>query len=200
MLRFLRQKPALTYALIGLLGAVFILIVWQDEESGGIESASDLRGPREPDGFIVNAVYSAFDQSGQLSSRIATERAEQFDDEQYALMENPRSAVFEQESGIPWTITAEKGRYDLATELLLLSGDVRVVRTNSGLAPSQLLSESLTLDNLNRIVHTEAPVTLLDYRGTTDAIGMRAWVDERVIEFESQVEGEYVIDNIKQKP
>lgn len=199
MLSILRRRPALNYALIGLLGAVFLLMIWQDEESSGAGSTADLRGPREPDGFIVNAVYRAYDQTGQLSSRIESARAEQFEDEQYALMENPESAVFEKETRIPWNITAEAGRYDLNTELLLLSGNVRVVRSNPGMAPSQLLSERLTLDNLNRIVHTEAPVTLLDYRGTTDAVGMRAWIDDRIIEFQSQVEGEYVTDNIKNR-
>jgi lipopolysaccharide export system protein LptC len=200
MLALLRKKPALTYCLIGILLAFFILIIWQDEENSMSSDDTGLRGPREPDGFIVNALYRSYDVDGNLSSRIETERAEQFEGEQYALMDRPRGAVFEHETRLPWLISADDGRYDLKTEQLLLLGDVEVIRENPELAPSRLLTERLTLDNRERIVHTEAPVTLLDFRGTTDAVGMRAWIDERVIEFESQVEGEYVTENIGEKP
>lgn len=198
MFVLLRRYPPLTYALIGVLGAFFILILWQNEESPVGASVTDLRGPREPDGFIVNAVYRSYDAGGNLSSRIETERAEQFEGEAYALMEQPVATIFEQKTGLPWLISADDGRYDLGTEQLLLMGNVEVLRENPGLAPSRMLTERLTLDNQERIVHTEAPVTLLDFRGTTDAVGMRGWIDERAIEFESQVEGEYVTENIRE--
>lgn len=200
MFALLRKRPALTYALIGILGAVFLFIVWQDEESAIGKDRVDLRGPREPDGFIVNAVYRAYDVDGNLSSRIESERAEQFEGDQYALMEKPGGAVFERETRVPWVISAQNGRYDLASEQLLLLGDVEVVRENPGMVPSQLLTERLTLDNQRRIVQTEAPVTLLDFRGATDAVGMQGWIDERVIELKSQVEGEYATENINEKP
>lgn len=196
----LSKKPALTYSLIGLLTALLLYIVWQDEEGGSPTDSAELRGPREPDGFIVNGVYRAYGSDGALSSRIETVRGEQFEGDQYAQLAQPRGAVFEKETGLPWLISASDGRYDLESEQLLLVGAVEIVRDNPGLAPSRLLSERLTLDNRQRIVHTEAPVTLLDFRGTTDAVGMRAWVDQRVIEFESQVEGHYVIENLKKTP
>lgn len=196
MFSVLRKKPILTYCLIGLLAAVLLFIVWQDEEGNMGTGAADLRGPREPDGFIVNGTYRAYGADGNLSSRIETVRAEQFEGEQYAMLEEPRGAVFEQKTRLPWLISASDGRYDLESEQLLLSGDVEVLRENPGIAPSRLLSESLTLDNRQRIVHTEAPVTLLDFRGITEAVGMKAWVDQRIIEFESQVEGEYVTENL----
>lgn len=200
MLSFLRRKPLLTYVLIGLLTAGFLLIIWQDEERTiGTESA-DLRGPREPDSFIVNAVYRSYNSQGDLASRIESPRAEQFENDQYALMDEPRATVFEQETRLPWQIDARNGRYNLETELLRLEGDVEVLRENPGLAPSRMLTERLTLDNRQRIVQTDAPVTLLDYRGTTDAVGMEAWIDERVIEFKSQVEGKYVTNTTPDQP
>lgn len=197
MLGLLRRKPALTYFLIGLLAALFVLMVWENEEATLDPDAAELRGPREPDGFIVNAIYRAYGNDGNLSSRIESRRAEQFEGEQYALMEAPRGAVFEQETRRPWLISANDGRYDLNTEQLQLFGDVEIVRENPGMASSRVLSERLTLDNQQRIVHTEAPVTILDFRGTTEAVGMRGWIDERVIELESQVEGNYDTKNIE---
>ena len=63
--------------------------------------------------------------------------------------------------------------------------------TVGGSTESQLKTESLTLDNKQRIVHTDAPVVMTDPSGVTRATGMKAWIDERIVELNSQVEGQY---------
>ncbi len=54
-----------------------------------------------------------------------------------------------------------------------------------------LTTSTLTLNNAERTVYTDAPVKLTDSFSLTRATGMKAWIDDRILELDSQVEGRY---------
>jgi lipopolysaccharide export system protein LptC len=54
-----------------------------------------------------------------------------------------------------------------------------------------LSTQALTLDNENRTIYTNEPVEIIDALGITRATGMKAWLDERILELNAQVEGRY---------
>jgi len=56
---------------------------------------------------------------------------------------------------------------------------------------TRLTTDTLTLDNRDGTVYTDDPVTIKEPFGTTEAVGMKAWVDERILELNSRVEGAY---------
>ncbi|MFE8072109.1 LPS export ABC transporter periplasmic protein LptC [Marinobacteraceae bacterium S3BR75-40.1] len=191
MKQFWPPPPLARYSFIALLTAVLLVMLWRSDESPTTPDDAALRGPREPDAFIIKGTYRSYDDKGRLSSRFFSERAEQFDDSDAALMIKPGGAIFEAKTGYPWIASGDKGRYDMDGEKLTLEGDVELVREHKELRSSRLLTERLTLDNHKRIVHTDAPVRIEDFRGVTTAVGMRAWIDKHVLELKENVEGTY---------
>ena len=83
--------------------------------------------------------------------------------------------------------------------LLRLEQDVVVRRTLANGREGTLVTDRLTLDNGERIVHTDAPVRLTDQFSVTEAVGMKAWIDDRILELRSQVESVYEPDKPTQE-
>ncbi len=188
---WLRDRSLLHWGALGLMAVVAALLLFRSDQTVSPTDAEALRGPDEPDGFIINGVYRSFDDSGYLSTQLQSQRAEQFDNERLVVMQSPSGVIFERESRLPWNIQAREGRYSMDEEILELNNDVIVERLRSEGQRSTLETSHLILDNQERIVHTEAPVTLRDELGTTDAVGMRGWLDDRVLEFKQNVRGEF---------
>ncbi|MGP4844611.1 LPS export ABC transporter periplasmic protein LptC [Marinobacter sp. 1Y8] len=176
---------------IGIVALALVALLWKSGDHTTSDPTSDLRGPKEPDSFIVNGEYRSFDQTGHTSAVITSPRIEQFETQETAHMQEPRARMIDAKSGQPWTLRADEGEYQLNKDIVDLSGNVIITRTIGGSTESQLKTESLTLDNEQRIVHTDAPVVMTDPSGVTRATGMKAWIDERIVELNSQVEGQY---------
>jgi len=178
-------------ALAATIAAAFFLL-WQSDEPA-ITSYSDarqLRGEAEPDGFVINGSYTSYDEAGQRKIVFTSPRIEQFEEEDLATMESPSAEVFGANEAEPWLLEAEKGSLLRSSDLLYLTGNVRVTRT-IGARKATLATESLTLDNNQGKVYTDDLVEITDSMGTTRAKGMSAWIDERILELNSQVEGRY---------
>ena len=149
-----------------------------------------MRGVVEPDGFVVNVKYTAFDESGNLKIMFSSPRIEQFDESNLATIESPKARLFSSLDAQPWILKAERGSLLQNENLLHLTGNVRVIRM-VGERKATLTTSALTLDNDQGTVYTDQPVEITDNVGVTRATGMKAWVDERILELESQVEGRY---------
>lgn len=191
------ERPTLRYLALLVVATVLGLVIWQGAEQGGQGPQSS--GTREPESFANNAVYRSYDAQGQLSSILRSPRVEQFSDSDVAHMSTPRGTVFSKQSHQPWLLQAEQGTYNSQTDKLHLEGHVLITRPSPGQMPTQMHTPRLTLDNAQRIVHTDAPVTINGPQGTTHAVGMKAWINQRVLELLSQVNGTYQPDLIKSK-
>ncbi|GHD54036.1 lipopolysaccharide export system protein LptC [Marinobacter persicus] len=181
---------ARTLALIAVIAATLFLM-WQSEERDtGNPEAEQLRGPSEPDSFVVDSHYRAFDEQGRLEIRLTSPRIEQFENDNRAELQAPIARVFSEQSPEPWIIEADEGSLLQARGLLHLNGNVLVTRTAPA-GETTLATEALTLNDNDSTVYTDQPVTINEPYGTTRATGMKAWIDERILELNSQVEGRY---------
>lgn len=178
---------------LALIASILVLVslLWQSDERIPPLDAESLRGPTEPDGFVINGHYRSFDEQGNLNTMISSPRIEQFDADQRAMMADPDATLIDKKTGIPWKLTADTGEFFEEKNLVELRGNVIVTRQISEDRAGTLETERLTLDNQNRTVHTDAAVTMTDSFNVTRAKGMTAWIDERILELESQVEGHY---------
>ncbi|WP_273204812.1 LPS export ABC transporter periplasmic protein LptC [Marinobacter subterrani] len=195
---WLPDRPWLrTLALAGTL-AVAMFLMWQsDEPPVTNQKAAELRGDAEPDGFVVNGEYTSFDESGNLKISFTSPRIEQFEEGNLATMVSPKAKLFGNEGNAnaePWIIEAENGSLLQNENLLYLTGNVRILRSVGG-RDTTLTTSTLTLDNDRSMAYTDAPVVIRDVTGITHAVGMKAWIDERVLELNSQVEGRYETGN-----
>lgn len=186
----LAQPRVRNLALLVCAG-VLAALLWQSDERREPEVSSTLRGESEPDGFVVNGQYMAFNLEGQLASEIESPRIEQFDHAQLALMTTPKATMFNEKSGKPWHLTADNGTFLETVNVIELNGNVVVTRPLEGGQTATLKTDSLTIDNNTRTVSTDALVVMTDRHNVTRAIGMSAQIDERILELKSQVEGRY---------
>ena len=174
-------------ALLLVLGSM----LWQSDEARLPADASQLRGPAEPDGFVVKGRYLSFDHQGRLRARIESDRIEQFESRGMAIMIAPRAHIHDQDSATPWRLSAGRGEFLEGENVLRLEQEVLVRRPLTNGREATMATERLVLDNDRGTVHTDAPVVITDQHSVTRAIGMMAWVDERIVELKSQVEGRY---------
>lgn len=170
--------------------ALFFLL-WQSDEPSESVDAESLRGESEPDGFVVNGHFLSYDKNGRLATRFKSPRIEQFESRNETIMESPRATLYSESGGAPWNFQATKGRLLEEDEMAYLTGDVRVVREAETGPPLTLTTTALTLDNRERTAYTDEPIELTDAVGLTRATGMKAWIDDRILELDSQVEGRY---------
>ena len=194
LLRLLRDRSLFRYGAIGLALLALALVLLETERPVRSADEAQQTGETRPDGFVNQGVYRSYDNEGRLSTRFETEQAEQYESAGFILMQRPNGLIYEQETRLPWRVIANAGRYLMDEELLELSGDVQVERDAEDRPATRLLTERLMLDNRDRIVHTDAAVTVLDERGETRAIGMTGRLDERVLEFDSRVRGTYPLN------
>ncbi|WP_297791822.1 LPS export ABC transporter periplasmic protein LptC [uncultured Marinobacter sp.] len=184
------DRPWLRTLALGCAAVALVMMLWQSDEPQEPVDAAALRGQSEPDGFVVNGRYLSYDENGKLSVRFESPRIEQFEAQNKAIMESPRAELFGEGEEEPWYLSADSGTFREGKGLLHLEGNVQVIR-RSGDRQGTLTTSRLTLDNSKNTVYTDAPVELTDSFSVTRATGMKAWIDDRILELNSQVEGRY---------
>jgi len=177
-------------ALGGTIAATLFLMWQSDEPPGSQEKAKELRGPAEPDGFIIQADYRTWDAQGNPKIRMTSPRIEQFESNNLAAMEQPRATLHGEGDPVPWNIEADRGSLLQNDELVNLNGNVVIHRQFQG-TDTTFETDELTMNNAEGTVYTDQPVTIIEPHGTTKATGMKAWLDNRILELNSQVEGHY---------
>ena len=189
------QRPGWrTLALLATVIATIALLWHSDSNLTLPTNDSELRGDREPDSFVINGRYTNYDADGAIKIQFVSPRIEQFESESYATMANPQASIQGQPGTEPWQLNARRGKLLQDNTLLELNGNVRIVR-QIGERRATLTTSTLTLDNRTNMAYTDAPVEIVDVTGTTRATGMKAWLNERILELESQVEGHYETGN-----
>lgn len=190
LLTLLRKPRLRTLALAATVGATVFLMWQRDEVDIKRGDATALRGPSEPDSFIIEGRYTTWDEQGNLKMTLASPRIEQFDDSDHATMNAPRARIYNEQGTDPWIIEADEGSLQQNEDRVVLTGNVVVLRQTAD-SEATLTTSSLTLDNNQGIVYTDQPVTITEPFGVTRATGMKAWVDQRILELNSRVEGHY---------
>jgi len=189
------QRPGWrTIALLTTFIATAALLWHSDNDVPMPTQDSELRGDREPDSFVVDALYTSYDEQGTVKIQFVSPRIEQFEAGGYAIMAEPQATIRGKPGSEPWQLTAKHGKLLDNNRQLELEGDVRIVR-QIGERSATLSTTRLTLDNRTNMAHTDAPVEIVDATGTTYATGMKAWFNERILELDSQVEGRYETGN-----
>jgi lipopolysaccharide export system protein LptC len=185
------NRPRLRALALGCTIAVALYLLWHsDEPKEAASDAVELRGTGEPDGFVINGSYTGYSETGQVKIHFNSPRIEQFEDSDIAIIKSPHAELHGEPGALPWIVNADSGRFQQADNLLYLRDNVRIVR-DTGNRKATLTTTSLTLDNNAGTVYTNAPVEITDQIGVTRATGMKAWVNTRILELNSKVEGRY---------
>jgi len=167
-----------------------VLLAWQDESQDAPNFGGNLRQD-EPDSFIVNGKQTLFDEQGNVSSIIKSEKTQHYPDKNMALLTEPNLLIY-RDDGTQWRITADSGEYDLNEESIELEKNVVIIRDEQLATHWKLTTESLTILNKSRYITTKQAVTISNSVSVMNAVGMKAWLDNKKIELTSNVRGSYV--------
>ena len=181
------------YALFAISILAVVLMAWQNENKD-IENHENNVGEDEADFFIINGIYTLFNENGRISSVIKSEKAKHYPDKNIAILTEPNLLIY-REDNTPWRVTAISGEYNLDQEKIELEKNVVIIRDEHLATPWKLTTESLTIINKSRLVTTKQAVTISDGISIMKGIGMNAWLDDKRIELTSNVRGNYVQAN-----
>jgi len=173
---------------ITLLSAVILafasLFHWQSSQ---IETtvAQQQQNRNESDFYIVNAKTTQFNSMGQTDHHLEADEIKHFPIGDFTVADNPDIILFRKD-GIPWYISAEKGRMTQANNTIELWDNVTLQRDTPGnvldVSTSKLILEATT-----KIAHTDRYVVINDNATHIEATGMKAHIEKDKIKFLSNV-------------
>ena len=167
---------------------------WLAEPTPAPEKSSV--GPRHTPDFAVERFSdTSMDREGNPKQTLkAIEMAHYPDDDSTELTE-PRLTIHEGDLP-PWQIAAEKGWVSGDGELVLLQGEVTVLRDRGvGVRPVELITTNMRIQRSENFAETDDPVQIRSENSWIDATGMRVWFGDSVrIKLLNEVRGQYEVN------
>ena len=132
-------------------------------------------------------------ETGQPAHRLQAERAHHYTDDDTTELQQPQLQVFQLESP-PWDVRSQSALISADGELVLLSGDVAIMRDGDARnRPVRIDTRNLRVQPQQDYAETDEKVRVETDRDWLDAVGMQAWLrPPSRIKFLSQVKGHYV--------
>lgn len=169
---------------------VAVALLWTSDEPS-VPSATKSR-MEEPDAYLVNGTYREYNVSGDLNSKMTARQGVHFPGTDEGIISSPDILIY-QEDRTPWTIKAQRGQYLSKSEQLILKGNVIIQQLSGDVSVINFETDELSLFTKTKYIVTDRPVKISGAEGTTSAVGMKVWVDEKKVELLSKVEGTYVL-------
>jgi lipopolysaccharide export system protein LptC len=101
-----------------------------------------------------------------------------------AYMNAPRLNSFTEKSGKPWRTRADFGQFREDFDIVDLRENVSIAQGSGDVI---MTTQQLILRNSTNTAETDKPLTITNGNSRTDAVGMRAWLDQEKIELLAKV-------------
>ncbi|MDY6799228.1 MAG: LPS export ABC transporter periplasmic protein LptC [Pseudomonadota bacterium] len=187
----LLARPRIRNTLLVLLAAALLALLWLSDQPDPVSVGASGTGNQGPDGFVEDGRYLSFNEQGRKVIEVTSPRIEQFEQRRLATMESPEAWLAHNSEDQPWHLVADHGKLEQDGMVLTLTDHVIISTTDARGRQATLSTSRLQLDNKQRTATTDQPVTIRDPAGVTRATGMKARVDDRILELQSDVEGIY---------
>ena len=139
------------------------------------------------DSYMTTAVTRKFDKTGALAYTLTTVRAESFDADGIAVLDQPRIlANARKPDAAPWHLKAATGVLHNADHRIVLRTDVRVWQ-DADKGTSELKTAELTYLVDSRHVQSDLPVELISPQARSTAVGLSADLEPKVYKLLSRV-------------
>mgnify|MGYP005811552779 CR=1 FL=1 len=189
------QRPARLMFLV-LVALVTTWLVLRGSGPGEDEDS----GPRLTRGYYVkDARLTGTGPDGAILYRVSTTSAEQQLANGTITMQDVR-VDYEPAAEVPWKLRADRGQIPPDRNIIELSGDVVAettitsagTRGRSSAAPLLIKTDYLELDPEAYIARTENKVAVERGRDTLRARGMRVYLKQDRLQFDSEVRGQFL--------
>lgn len=149
-----------------------------------------------PDYYGEGLKNRSFDSNGVLNSQFEAQRSVHFPGQRLAELTLPKFTTTA-EDGEEWVIKSLSGTHFEDDKKMILKDDV--VISPLGSTPSEIKDKKLTtirtseltLFTQTKIAKTDQPVEVIDVRSRINAVGMIINIDQKRVEFLSQVNSKY---------
>jgi len=146
----------------------------------------------KPAAFTTQSTFTAYEGEGPAKMEITSQRSIFYAQKNEIEIDAPR-IVYTDDTQNVYTLSAEKGRFLVASKQLSLNDDVRVTQQNTDTqAPLHLTTSQLHFDTENRFISTDQVVTIKRGLMTLSAIGLEADLDPKILTLHQRVRGKYV--------
>ncbi len=182
----------LTALLLIILLAIASGWVFESIDKNPILSKKKIR--HNPDYFLKNFTATTMDTSGKPAYKVKATHLDHYPDDDSVKMQQPFFTFYEQHKKA-WTVYANEALVLQKKDQIYLTGNVilKQVRSAKSPQPIRLTAEQLTIEAKRNLVHTRSKIKLYKGKSTIQAIGLRADMSKKSIEFLSQTRSHYVI-------
>jgi lipopolysaccharide export system protein LptC len=144
-----------------------------------------------PDFFMMNAIYTQFDQNGAISNKFYANKLSHFTAHNNYIFDNP-SMKMHNSNEQPWDITATKGESELGKSKVHLWGNVKLVQAGGpNNSAVDITTTDLTIYPNTKTAETNDPITIIQNGSIAKAIGAKTDFKAGVVNFLSNVECQY---------
>lgn len=178
----------------------FIVLSWliyvsdSPERILGTSSALQNEVDAIPFAVVQGTTTTHFEKSGNISYTFNAARLEHYRDEDdsnqiFTLVEVPELIIYQEDQ--PWFVRADKGKIYSANQHIELWSEVRVEHTNEQGITTNIFTEQLNIDPVNKLAKTEEPVKITSDRVEIKGTGMTANLAEQNLRLLSEVQALY---------
>jgi LPS export ABC transporter protein LptC len=162
----------------------------------GVYNASKMIAVQESvkndqDFFMVDAIYTKFNDVGEVSSKIYAEKITHMVEKDIFYFEAPKIVINSKEEQ-PWRINSRKAKSERGKEKISLWGGVTINRKGDEQHPNlQISTNSMQYYPQQKIANTDDVVKILENNNTIEAVGATIDFKTAIIKLLSKVRAIY---------
>ena len=180
-------RPLLIFTLVVALGWNFREFWISPPESFFKPTATSADVPKAST-YMLNTDTRQFDEQGQLSYRLTSDRSEHFTATQHFILEKPRITSFQGDAR-PWTLESDSGVVEKKQGSTLLTGNVVGHHFRNDGATITLETPSLLFYPEKQYAESDKTVTISIPGANTSGVGLKADLKSGQYELLSKVKG-----------
>lgn len=175
-----------------LVALAVLLNNWLSGKREESRREKEEAGLHVPDYFLRDFTATTMNSAGRPDQRLQAALMQHFGDDGSMELTQPRLTLYANDKGgEPWQISAARGQVRAGGREVVLSGDVRMHRSDNG-QELELQTDNMLIRPQQRYAQTDAPVTVTAPQGRMTAVGLRAFLTDQRLELLSRVRGDYV--------
>jgi len=189
---------------ITLLALLAILSWWLKDSASPERSSINGNVRHDPDYYAENLITYSMDKTGNINFQLKVKHVEHYPDDDSLTLLKPEIIIYKDQQA-QWTISSENGSVSANGDKIVLSNSVIAIQsmvhltnsttdtanTNKQASGFILSTEKLVITPALKFAETELDVRLQDINGTTLATGLKADMENNIIQLLSNVKGSY---------
>jgi lipopolysaccharide export system protein LptC len=172
-----------TFSAALAITATIAFFFWVFSEDDGQATMQADSSTATPEWYWDNALFWSFDDEGRLEQDATASDAKYFSKEDTIYLRNPRISTHSGEDST-WYTRSDFAEVRQDNDIVELSQNVEIRKASGEVT---IRTERLTLIRSENMAETDVAVSIIGETGSTDAVGMRAWLKEGKVELLSKV-------------